>query len=269
MESPRDFLTRIFAERKKKNPRYSTHALARDLGISQGYVSLLLNGKRSINVRQAAQFSVVLGLTSEETQALIIAAILDQDSTSKPKDVLKKAALPKVPKPVQLEEIDPDRFQMISQWYHLAILDLSTTVSFRSDAGWIARRLGLEKKQVVDALERLVRLGFLSVEKGQYKKTAEHIQLDPRQSLAAVRAFHHEMIAKAQEELKKESPDAFALRQISGTTLAVSPSRLAAAKKKIMKFQKEMAELLTPDDCHEVYQLNVQLFPLTVSEPRI
>ncbi|MBL7716503.1 MAG: TIGR02147 family protein [Bdellovibrionales bacterium] len=268
MESPREFLTRIFAQRKKKNPRYSTHALARDLGISQGYVSLLLTGKRSINVRQAAQFSVVLGLSSEETQALIVAAILDQDSTSKSKDVLKKAALPIIPKPVQIEEIDPDRFQMISQWYHLAILDLSTTVTFRSDPAWIARRLGLEIKQVQDALDRLVRVDFLRLEKGQYIKTSQHIQLDPRQSLKAVRAFHREMIGKAQDELKKESANDYSLRQISGTTLAISPTRLSAAKKKIMKFQKEMAELLTPDDCHEVYQLNVQLFPLTVSESR-
>ena len=43
----------------------------------------------------------------------------------------------------------------------------------------------------------------------------------------------------------------------------MNPANLEKAKKKILEFQKELAELITEGDCTEVYQMNVQLFSLT------
>ena len=52
-------------------------------------------------------------------------------------------------------------------------------------------------------------------------------------------------------------------REISSLSLAVDPDKVSEAKALIKKFKEELTELMTEGDVREVYQFNVQLFPIS------
>jgi uncharacterized protein (TIGR02147 family) len=93
------------------------------------------------------------------------------------------------------------------------------------------------------------------------------IKTPTNQPSRALRNHHQQMIQKAQEALEGQI---ISKRDITGTTVAIKPEQLELAKREIQKFHKRLADLLdTADsgDASEVYQLNIQFFSLTESDP--
>lgn len=245
---PNQLLRKVFAERKAKNPAYSTRALARDLGMSQAYVSLLLNDKRKLTVKQAARLSAILGMNSDQTQRL-----MDQ--------VMGRSQ----PKLKRMIEVSMDRFHAIAHWYHLAILDLSTTRNFKPDPKWIASRLGITPIEVRDALDRLERIGLLKKQGNTFVKADRYINFIPEKSELAVRTHHREMMERASLVMNDESKEAYAKRSVTSNTIAISSSKIGEAKKMIHEFREKLTLFLSEDTTDEVYQMNIQFFPLTTS----
>jgi uncharacterized protein (TIGR02147 family) len=260
-QNPAAYLRTVFLERKGKNPSYSTRAFARDIGMSQALLSLILNGKRPLTVKQAAQVAVLLELDSDDSQDLLEAALFSQAKGKNAQKLQER----KGTKSANFKDYELERFKAIQQWWHIAILDLSTTKGFRDDPNWIARRLNISPIEARDAMERLLELGFLERTNGKVKKTSAKIYFATKNSELAVRNFHKQMLAKAQAELDKAAEKDFARRDISGITMAIRSDRVAEARRRIQAFQKDLAAYLTEGECDEVFQFNSQLFPLTNS----
>ncbi len=249
-QSPAAALRGLYLERRAKNPNYSTRAFARDLGISQTLLSLIMSGKRSLSAKIALQISASLGLSNQEQGAL-----LGEQLTSGQRST-------------HFVDYDSECFRTLSQWYHLAILDLTLTRGFKSDRLWIARRLGITPIEAADAIERLIQLGFLVLEKGKIRKSRDHIYFTPRQADTAIANHHKQMIGKALAQLDDRSATAFDSRSITSMTFTTSASQIDEANQRIKKFQEELVAFLEKKTVgEEVYQLNVQLFPLTKSVP--
>ncbi len=264
LESPAKILRQIFLDRKERNAAYSSRSFARDLGMSQTLLSLVLNGKRPLTVKQAAQISILLELTSEDTERFLELTLLALPENSKGISKLRRQRK-ELPKPIFMDYA-VERFKVISQWYHLAILDLTTTATFKNDQNWIAKRLGVSTYEVRDAIERLIALGFLEKTADSLRKVDSKLYFATQASESAVRNFHKQMIDKAKSKLDETRPADFAARDISSITMAVRKDRIAEAKTRIKKFQMELATFLTEGECDEVYQMNMQLFGLTKNE---
>jgi uncharacterized protein (TIGR02147 family) len=242
-------LREIFLKRKKKNPAYSHRAFARDLGVSQTYISLLLADKRQLGQEAALRLCQSLKLTGERCRAFLESS-QDNSSTARVKP--------------PVFSIELDQFRTIAEWFHLPLLDLATTRDFRADAKWISKRLRITTVQAREAFDRLCRLGLLTEQDGKWRKTQINLEIPTRKAHQAVRQFHSQMIDKAKDALQDAGDRAFENREISGITIALNPAKIPLARKRIVEFQEELAALLTDDDCTEVHQLNVQFFPLTL-----
>ena len=269
-QSAREFLRRLYLDRKEVNPAYSTRAFARNLGMSQTYVSLVFSGKREVSLKQAMKIAAHLHLGAPETDHFLEGVLTESDS---PRSRVFKRRLEHERRKNEATDssafvtLEIDHFRLIAQWYHLPILDLTTTRGFKSDLVWVARKLGISPIEVREAVERLERIGLLKIDsRGKWTKTNAKIFFPSHTSEESIRAFHKQMGLKAINALEDNSPDAFSKRSISGTTMAVNPAKMAEAKKKIEKFQKELASFVTEGPCTEVYQLNVQFFSLTKGE---
>jgi uncharacterized protein (TIGR02147 family) len=260
-QTPAGYLRQVFLERRAHNAAYSTRAFARDLGISQALLSLVLNEKRPLTVKQAAQISILLNLSPDDSRQFLETTLMSLPMNSKG---LKKIHQMR-PRSEQkfFADLSVEKFKAISQWYHVAILDLSTTKNFRADPNWIASRLGIATVEARDALQRLLKLGFLEKKGSQLKKANSKLFFVTERSDAAVRSFHKQMMTKAQAKLDETSDAEFSLREISSITIAARKDRIAEAKTKIKKFQKELSAFLSAGDCDEVFQMNIQLFRLT------
>ena len=161
-------------------------------------------------------------------------------------------------------QYEVERFKSISQWYHLAILNLTFVKGFKSEPQWIANRLGISTLEASEAVDRLLHLGLLRRdEAGALKKTAENLYIKTIRSESALRKFHAEMIEKAKNELKKIDDEAFQSRLINGVTFACAPEHIETIKEMIHEFQDRILAFTKPGPHQEIYQFNSQLFSLT------
>jgi uncharacterized protein (TIGR02147 family) len=266
-QTPNEFLRVLYLEKKAKNSAYSTHALARDLGVSQAYVSQLLSGKRKLTVTQAVKVCALFSLTPEKTKELLNSIL--KTSTKKNQKLLRLLEDEgKSSGKTLFSELQADRFLTIANWYHVAILELSKTNDFKDSPQWLSERLGISILESRDAMERLIRLGFLVRKNTRLEKESDGIYFQTQKSEPAIRAFHKTMINKALLELEKTNPEDFEVREISSMTIPVDLKKIKLARQKIIAFQKELATLLSEGTSTEVFQFNVQLFPITKTKRR-
>ena len=72
-------------------------------------------------------------------------------------------------------ELAVDTFNVIADWYHYAILELSKMEGFRSEPRWIAKKLHLTMAETRTAIGRLLRLGLLKEADGRLIATEEQV----------------------------------------------------------------------------------------------
>lgn len=256
MSTPEHILKGIFFEKTQKNRSYSLRAFARDLGVSHGYASLILNEKRRVHPRRAVQFAERLNLGMAETERLVDSA---KQGFWQSKEETKVAA----PKPKRdFFHLEMDRFKVLSEWYHLALLDLTMLPDFKPTYSWAGRALGVKPSLIKTAVGRLSRLGLLEVTPQGWRKTHALLTVPASLPSSAIRKFHRQMIGRALETLRSGEPEDFEARYIVGTTMAIDKSRLPEAKRRVAKFRRSLLTYLTAGPATDLYQLNLQLFPL-------
>ncbi len=264
------FLEESYLSRKGKNKHYSVSAFARDLGISQSFMSRILNRERVPTVKVAVQVAAVLGVPSKTADVWISNIVLGSSKSAKIskkiRDVYEKQASPQTKSILNYEV---DRFKVISQWYHLAILYLTYTKPFKTDPQWIAKRLGISAIEARNAIARLLELGMLEKKGSSYICIHHLLVVDAKKTELATREFHKGMTQKALAAVNNPDPTQFEERLFSGTTFAIDKKRLPEFKEKVKAFQKDILGMLEPENCTDVYQLNLQLFPLTSTEKKV
>ena len=72
------------------------------------------------------------------------------------------------------------------------------------------------------------------------------------------------MIKKASDVLKSCTTDKdYSRRLISGITFTANPDHLLECKKELENIIHQVSSKFSKGSCTEVYQINIQLFPLT------
>ncbi len=224
-------------------------ALARDLEVSQSLLSLILSGRRRLSPRVLERTLRFLALPAAEKKEWENRLRLKGDRGKRAHVTESNRLIDETP---------------IHHWYMLALLDLATLPDgCRADPDWIARRLGITRVEAEFAATELEAAGMLIREKEILRKKEQHLYFPSKTSLPLLRELHRQLIQKALDQLERIDPASFKKRKIVGTTFAIRSAHLGKANTLIQKFQKDMAALLTEGDCDEVYQLNIQLFPLS------
>ena len=242
-----------FVRRRGKNPGYSLRAFAGLLRIPPGRLSELLSGKRAFTAKHLDSISDALALNPQTRKRLAGAFVAGSRRLSLSARYESKHPL------------NADEFALIAEWPHYAILSLMHTEGFRADPAWIARRLGLPPNAVRGYLARLQRLRLVQrTVRGGLKRTHAALKTETDVVAPALRHAHRELLAQAADAL-----DLFPLehRDITSVTMAIDPARLGEAKKRIAEFSRLMEALLEAGTRTEVYNLNIQLVPVTRRAP--
>lgn len=252
----------------EKNPSYSARAFARDINLSPAYVSMILNGKKKLSLDRAEQISNFIGMKGQKKNSFLKAVALSSVASESWSSLRVQNLLGSKEIIRDVFPLEADRFQFFSNWYHVAILDLVTCNNFKNDIPWISSRLKISPSVAACALDRLIRLGLLEKKGRSLVKIKSHVSVPTKKSLSYVRSFHSQMIDKAKQNLNSSGENEFQSREISGITMAVNPDHIPLAKEKIKEFKKEISKILTEGSCTEVFQMNIQLFPLTDNSER-
>jgi uncharacterized protein (TIGR02147 family) len=163
----------------------------------------------------------------------------------------------------EYHQLTTDAFHALADWHHFAILSLMDTASFKPEAKWIARRLGISVIEARTGIDRLKRLDLITEKGGKLKRTAAHLTTTHDVSSAALKLSHHQALEQADRALEDV---ALELRDITSMTMAIDVGKIQEAKKLIKDFRRKLSVYLESGKRTEVYNLNVQLIPLSIPE---
>lgn len=253
----RDILREELETRCERNPRYSLRAFSRDLGISSSRLSEVLAGRYGLS-REAAQ-SIGKKLDWNENEIALFCDLVDSEhARAKKKRTEAKQRLQVDANPYQ--QLTLDSFQVISDWYHYAILELTLIRDFKSDPKWIARRLGISDHIVIAAIDRLKRLDLLVEEEGKLRATDGFTATPSGIPSDALKKFHRQLLEKALSSIYLQTVEE---RDLSHLILAIDRNQLKEAKEEIKTFRRSFdAKFGKAKTKDEVYCLGVTFFRL-------
>lgn len=250
MKTVAQFLLNQLKLRQQKNKKYSQRAFARDLNISPGRLSDVLNGKTTIGVRLTGKIISNLKLNDAEAQTL--------------KSLLKQQTANKKTLGNFNRHLSEDEYALIAQPKHYYLLALLETSGQHYSLEWIARRLGITVAETQEMIERLLSLKMIRRDpKSRFKTVPGGATTTHDIPSEVIRESHRAVILDSLKRLETEPVQA---RDFSSITMATNPAKIVAAKKLINEFRNRLCKLLETGKKSEVYTLNIQLFRNTLPE---
>jgi uncharacterized protein (TIGR02147 family) len=227
----------------KRNPSYSQRAFAKQLNLSAGELSEILNHKRPLSLKKAISISEKLQFTKVESEHFL--------SSVQGREEFKN---------LEPQQLSLDLFSILSDYIPFAILNLHDCQGFQWGPEWIAQKLGVHTYEVELAIKRLKRVGLIQGHKGQYKVNQQYVISPSDVPSRAIRDYHHTMLTKAISSLEEQP---FQNRDVTGVGMAISHDSIPKIKQEISDFLDQLATKYSKGYKNRVYQLEVALFELT------
>lgn len=259
MSIPADYrrvLKDTLARRCKSNPRYSLRAFSRDLNVSSGTLSDIIKGKKGLSRSAGAAVARRLGYKRAEVEHFCDLI----DSVDGRSESLRQSARLRLQRYSAehdpLYRIQADTLQVLSEWFHFAILALSNLKNFKSDPGWIAKTLRIKPEEAAAAIERLIRLSLLVEDGGRLRAVSKQITA-VEGAKAATRRFQRELLERAIVALSTQSSE----ERVGGTMfMTVDSTRIAEVEEKIRKFRLQLAASMDEERSDRLYCLTTHFF---------
>ncbi len=258
--SYRTYLQQEFNSRCQRNPNYSLRAFARDLDMWPSKLSEVLNEKCGISSGTAKTLSKRLRLSPDESAHFM--ALVESEHSRSP--ARKRAAIEKVKvvgAALGFSELDLERFKVISDWIHFAILELCDVVDFQSNEKWIATRLGVSAGEVKEAVARLRTFGLLATDSnGRWVQTTTDLAAPEFFPSREKRNHHAQILNKSMAAI-----DRFASheRDFSSMTMAIASEQMEEARTAIRTFRRSFTRRFQANKNKDrVFSLAIQFFPL-------
>jgi len=261
-----EILKTEWSKRLSRNPRYSLRAFARDLGWSPSTLSEVLNGKKGLSPKAAQEASIRLGL-SEKDRLHFVTLVQSQCGRSENKKQNAREKLKELQAAWQGSTIlAVDAFQLVSDWYPMAILELIRMPVFKQDVKTYARELGINVVQVEDALIRLERLEIISKNsKGKWIVEKDTVLSSDGIPSEGIKKFHEQILKRAIDALyMMPVPE----RDFISFVMAIRSCDLPKMRKKVRNFIEELnnSYSINPqftDELDQIVTVSNQIIPLT------
>lgn len=260
----RRYLSDEFEARSLRNPNYSLRAFARDLGLAVSTLTEIKKGKYGLSRARALAVGKKLRLSEEQCAHFLDLITIENSRSALDRELAEERVTSRLKRSVQ--SISVDSFKVISEWYHLAILELTELENFQPHVEWIARRLEISPIVVDQAIQRLERLGLLEVTSSSIKATGDFTAVGNGLPSEAIRKFHRQIIEKALAAIDLQNLEN---REVSSTVFSIQKNDLSEAKRELLKFRRSFAKKFTSTASKDkVYCLAMQFFDLAQGDTK-
>jgi uncharacterized protein (TIGR02147 family) len=263
----RAFLADFYKARKRKGYSYRAFSRAAGLG-APNYLKLVIAGQRNLTPPMAARFASACGLAGDAAEYFQQLVEFNQATTvtRRNEGYAKINAFDRYRRGHKLE-LAHSAYH--STWYLPAIRELVTSPHFDEDPERLAALLvpKIKPSDAKFALETLLELGLIERDPhGRLRQTTAVVSTGPETVGLHIANYHAEMMRRAASAMELVPA---AQRDISSITFCVSAEGLSRVKKRIQEFRRELIALVEAErERTQVVQLNLQLFPLSVSDSK-
>lgn len=227
-------------------------------------LSQVLSGTCGISRDRGSVIASGLGLSVEETE-LFLSLIEAEHGRSPAKRKKAAETLERLQKGDGFGPLDLERFKIISDWYHAALLEVPKLKNFRANTKWLSKRFALDESKVRAAIERLLDFGLLKKEgPATLARTEVHLATSSGIPSREIREYHSQILAKADQALEDV---AITERDFSAITMAIDSSKMEEARKELLKFRRNFCKnIQSGEEKDRIYCLAIQFFPLDKGE---
>ena len=261
---PIEYLNFALKSRQQKNENYSLRAWARELGYENpSYLSHILKRNRKLKMNVAQRLAKNLALNAKERKYFELLAMEHSSESETERHVFHKMIGKMKPsEPAPIEEQPIEKFELATEWYHWALLEMFFLKGFIFTVENVSARLGITPAKVADSLKRLTALGFVKKSaEGEYRRADGSPVFWKNFPGWALAAMHRTAIEHARKSIDDFPPEMLNLRV---TRIALSWENFAKAGEIILEAHKKIMALPKPGEAEEVFQFSSQLHPLTL-----
>ncbi len=268
----REYLRDAFSAEKKAK-RYFSHAyLAKVCGFgSTGYIKMVIDGQRNLSAKSIHKVAQAFGLAKKQSAYFETLVFLNQAKTESERETFRERLLALMPKRPKLAGLAKDKYDYFTKSYYAIIREMVALPNFNEDPQWIAKQISpiISPLQAQRSLKTLLDLGLIERTKtGKLVQTDKVISTPEEIQSREVFQYHSQMLDRAKEALTTIHED---LRHVTALTLPITFETLPLLKEKIQELREAVLHAVNTGDANfdEVYQLNIQCFPVTKISDRM
>lgn len=258
----REYMRDFYAERKRSS-YFTWRKFASLAGFaSPAYLKLVSDGKTSLSKPGIAKAARAMGLEGfDYTYFTLLVKFGNAKNDSE-----KESALRELEREAQMNKIrvvDADAFRYYENPAYPIIRELAPLMP-NASFGEIASKVKHEitVAQVRDILQFLVKADLLKKnDDGTYEQTQKAVKGSKETIPLVIRTMNRKMSELAVQSIAKDSVEE---RNFSGITMGINKSVYDRITKEIDIFRKKIIDIANEcRDIDQVYQMNLQVFPLT------
>jgi uncharacterized protein (TIGR02147 family) len=258
----RDFLRDYYEEKKLSAPYFSYRYMGQKVAIDPSHLVKIFQKQRHIGGSSIETFITFCGLSGSDAE--YFDALVHFNKAKSDRDCRQYYEKLLSLKGVKKFILEKGQYEYYKKWYYSTILTLLDFYDFKGDYKALAEKLTppIRVGEAKKAIALLEMLGLI-VKKpgGGYCLTNKIVTTGEECTSIAVKSFQEETMRLALESLYRHPAEK---RNISTVTITIAESDLDEINQMIKTFRAALLnyaqDAKNPD---KVYQLNVQLFPLT------
>lgn len=270
----RKFLADWYAFRKKQSAKdirpysYQMFSAAADIK-SPNYLKMIIEGRRNLSDDMIGKFGRAMGFNKQQTEEFRLMVHFNQAMDPVERNVfLKKLSEMRVERKLRDGEIDRKTWDKIPNWVAWVLYAMVDQAGVKFDLPTLKKLLRgkASEQEIEDSLKSLLDGGELvrNEATGELTKARRFIESPEEIPVALVRKLQAQLMLLGLESLYQEAP---ADREFGTLTLSLTKTEFEELKFKLRQLRKSVhkdnATARDNGKGERVYQLNIQLFPVT------
>lgn len=263
----REYLQALYLAAKRTVRPYSYLTFSGDLGLSESNVArLIIRGRRRLGKRSADEVCRSLQLSREERRYFLLLVAYNNARKPEERERLFQRVL-EIRSGAVADALDRARLEYFSEWYHPVLRELVGLPDFDPDPAWVNQHIyrRLLPRQIEVSLKLLERIGFIRFdsELRRWVQAETTIATAPEVGGLGLIRYHKEMLDMAKDSISQVPALS---RSLNAMTVRLTPEATQKAKGEIQRFVERILALEEEagQGSEAIFQLNLQLFPVTV-----
>lgn len=262
----RQFLDAYYRARKAVDSKFSHRFIGKEGRFDPGLFSKIIKGKRDISLSMIFKLSAIFNLDKKQSEYFENLVHFNQAPSHQERKHYYEKLM--AFRKTEVKAVEIHQYEFYSKWYYSAMRELLDFHPYAGDAERLAAQLvpPIRPAEAKAGVELLLKLGFIErTASGKYK--AKNALITTGYGNADLQANNFVLESL---DLAKGAIDRFpaVMRNLSTVTFSIPHSRYKHYEEKIRAFRRElMKDIEKEPGADAVYQLNMQLFPLTKTRP--
>ncbi|HSQ42838.1 MAG TPA: TIGR02147 family protein [Fibrobacteraceae bacterium] len=256
------FLEDFVAAKKAEKEWFSLRYFAEKIGMDQGNLVRIFQGKRHLSTAAVERLIAYLDLDGRRADYLRTLVVFNKSKS----DAKARAAFDKLMAIAAPEAkvLEPQQFEFYRKWYHTAIYNLMDCFVFRGDDEALAQQLNpaITAIQAKESIALLLQLGLIRRRgDGRYVQTHNLITSGESWRSYAVHTYQEATLKLALHSLENHPRN---IRDFSTLSMSIASKDLEKVRELTREYRSSILNVVQESNpADAVYQLNIQLFPMT------